>query len=115
VEWFNTTWDKLSIIETDVYHDLGGEFVYYISYGSNKQWVFLRDDRRDSFFCEKTLWNRFRSIADMDYNEAQCIMKILIDSALNNDSTGVINNHGWANTTPIPWFQEINIVLQKYD
>ena len=48
IDTFNGIWNSLSVIETNVYHEKGGEFIYF---NSNKEWVFFQDNKNGLFWC----------------------------------------------------------------
>lgn len=84
LDWFNDIWIKLSIIETDVYHQDGGEIIYYID-GDIKQWVFYQDNKNDIFYCDYDhYWSILETKVDLNYNDIQDVTKLLVDNALNN-------------------------------
>lgn len=80
IDTFNSIWNDLSVIETDVYHQDGGEFIYY---NSNKEWIFLRDDKHERFWCHyRRYWELFES--NLTYQDIRDLTKELVENALNN-------------------------------
>ena len=83
IEWFSDIWFKLSMVEANVYHNDGDEFIYYIS-NDPKQWIFFRDDKNNKFWCNHTkYWVVFDSKFNITYTDIQAITKILVENALN--------------------------------
>ena len=56
IEWFNDIWSKMHIIETDVYHNDGGEFIFYNNIEVNdtieERWIFYMDINLYDFWCD---------------------------------------------------------------
>ena len=85
IEWFNSIWNRVHVIETDVYHKGGGELIYYIIIEGKKQWIFFRDDKNTKFWCNHDhYWSYFYSNFTTKYTDIQDITKLLVDNALNN-------------------------------
>ena len=85
IVWFNDLWSKLYIIETDVYHNDGGEIIYYIIMGGKKQWIFFQDNENGRFWCDyDNYWSILQYRFYCEYNDIQAITKILVENALNN-------------------------------
>ena len=88
IEWFNELWSKLYVIETNVYHTNGKEFIYFINNGNKNQYVFYQDDENERFWCNT---NRYWSILEnkfrLNYYDTQMVTKILVENALNNSVT----------------------------
>ena len=84
IEWFNDLWSKLYVIETDVYHKEGGEFIYYMN-NDEKLWIFLQDDESNLFWCNyDTYWSILESKFKFNYDDIQYLTKFLVENALNN-------------------------------
>lgn len=85
IEWFNGIWNTLCIIETNVYHKDGEEFVYYVVNDLGKQWFFYQDDKNDRFWCNYNhYWAFLENKLSINYSGIQEITKLLVDNALNN-------------------------------
>ena len=85
LEWFNDLWNKLSIVETNVYHKDGGEFIYYYIEDDKKQWIFFQDNKNDKFYCNyKHYWLILSSNFKLNSIGVQSITKFLVENALNN-------------------------------
>jgi len=84
IDYFNSLWATLHIIEVDVYHKSGGEFIYYtLNKLGNKEWIFYQDVAASHFWCNYSkYWIVFCVEFDLTYTETQTITKILIDNAL---------------------------------
>ena len=84
INWFNDLWSKLYIIETDVHHNDGGEFLYYMN-NDEKYWIFLRDDKKEKFWCNySNYWSLLESKFNLNYGDIQELTKFLVENALNN-------------------------------
>ena len=86
IEYFNDIWDKLSVIEIDVFHKNGGEFIYYGMHDVVKEhrWVFMRDDANDKFLaCFFFYTDELTEIFDINIEEVPLLTKILVENALN--------------------------------
>ena len=92
IVWFNDLWPTINIVETSVYHQSGGELIYYKMIDNRKQWIFFRDDTRSKFWCNYThYWLLLESKFSLNRIEIQGITKVLIDNALNNGNNVVSN------------------------
>lgn len=82
IDIFNGICDELSVVELNVYHKEGGEFIYY---DKNNEWVFFMDISDGVFYCSKTrYWNIIESQITTNYNFIRIITKIMIENKLNN-------------------------------
>lgn len=85
IDKFNELWKGMVIIEENIYHKSGGEFMYY---NSKKEWIFFRDDDKDPFWCNyDRYWKVFETEFKLNYGEIQSITKILVENALDNKLT----------------------------
>ena len=85
VEWFSDLWSKLYIIETDVYHNDGGELIYYMIDHGKKQWVFYQYNKNDIFWGHyKNYWSLIKNRFDLGYSDIQGVSKLLVENALSN-------------------------------
>ncbi len=97
IDCFNEWWSGLIVIETDVYHDQGGEFIYYYNIipehprGATKQVMFYRDDNNHSFWCYYTFWNAMRKAIQSKHERVSApsievlenVIKLLVDNTTN--------------------------------
>ena len=84
LEWFNDLWSHLYVIEADVCHEDGGEFIYYRIINNVKVYIFYQDNS-NKFWCNyKHYWLNFVSKFNLEYSEIQSITKMLIENSLNN-------------------------------
>lgn len=82
IDTFNGIWNDLSVIESNVYHERGGEFIYY---DSNKEWIFYQDDKNDNFWCHyDRYWSIFVFKVNINHTYIPLITKFLVEKALNN-------------------------------
>lgn len=81
-ETFNDICKDLSVIEVNVYHNNGGEFIYY---NKDKKWIFFRDDKNDRFWCHyDRYWKIFLSKFNINYTDVRLLTIILVEKTLNN-------------------------------
>lgn len=92
VDTFDDVWEDLRVIELDVYHTDGGEFIYY---NSKKEWIFFRDDKNEKFWCHfERYWRIFEDMFKLEYKEIRGLTKILVENALSNTiKTPITDNH----------------------
>ena len=65
IDTFNGIWTSLSVIEVDVYHSNGGEFVFY---DIENKWIFFLDNKDKFFWCkEDRYWEIMMSKFNIDY------------------------------------------------
>ena len=82
IEWFDALWNKLTIVEINVYHKKGGELVYYID-GQPKIPIFYQDDENNRFWCNHhSYWLILKSDFNLNYYDIQGITKLLVENAL---------------------------------
>ena len=86
VEWFNDIWSRLYIIETNVFHKNGKEFIYYIIDDDKKRgFFFFQDNKNDKFWCDyDKYWSVLTSKFSLNYHDIQMVTKLLVENALNN-------------------------------
>ena len=118
IEWFNDLWTHLYVIETNVYHNDGGEIIYFIN-DDEKDWIFFQDNKNDKFWCDyDTYWSILESKFNLIYTEIQDITKVLVENALNNSAPtpiGIVktifdeveNALNNSVPTPIDYYKEI--------
>jgi hypothetical protein len=88
IQFFNSIWFNLCVIETNVYHQNGGEIIYYLDNGSSKQWIFFQDNKNDRFWCNNVhFWSFFDMELSIPYGGVQTIVKMLVENGLNNNIT----------------------------
>ena len=92
IEWFNELWSKLSVIETNVYHNSGGENIYYMVIDGKKQWIFFQDINSGEFWCDYNIyWRILEDRFNFEYDDVRAITNLLIENALNKSNNGVSN------------------------
>ena len=88
IVWFNELWLQILVIETNVYHNNGGEIIYYINDNHNKQWIFFREDITNQFWCNYNYyWRILDNKYDIKYSDIQCVTKVLVENVLNTNNT----------------------------
>ena len=79
---------NLYIIETNVYHDRGGEIVYHRIVNGRKEWLFYYDDDKKRLWCNsKRYWDGLRLDFKLDSFQVQEITHFLFDEILSNENT----------------------------
>lgn len=82
IDTFNDIWEGLSVCEIEVYHNDGGELIYY---NKNKEWVFFQDNKSEKFWCHYSrYWSIFEDKYGLTYNDVQIVTKLLVENVLNN-------------------------------
>lgn len=95
IEWFESMWSNLICIETNVYHERGGEFIY-VKWAKpttftpddigDCEWVFFRDDGMCRFWVDNL---RYWTVMNYDFlltqDAIRIITKLLVEDKLNND------------------------------
>jgi hypothetical protein len=95
IEWFESMWSNLICIETNVYHDRGGEFIY-VKWDKSHPftqndigdcgWIFFRDEGLGRFWVDNL---RYWSVLNYDFllpqDAIRMITKLLVEDKLNND------------------------------
>jgi hypothetical protein len=87
VDLFNKITDGITIINCDVYHKDGLEFIYFVE-NSHKddEWIFYQDVKNEEFWCNNVrYWSLFESNFDLEYEEIQNITKYLVEEALKRE------------------------------
>ena len=91
LNWFNSIWSQLNIIETDVYHNDGGELIYYKIFDNVEKMIFYQDNKNDIFWCSyDNYWSILENMLIRDYYIIHDITKLLVDNALNTVTTIII-------------------------
>ncbi len=85
LELFNALWDKIKITTLDVYHQSGGEFIYYIPGENYNSWIFFHDINLNRFWCNYYLyWRIAETTLSLDYRKVLEMTKILVEDKLHN-------------------------------
>jgi hypothetical protein len=72
VNLFNQITNDLKIINCDVYHDQGLEFIYF----SGDQWIFYQDFDNEEFWCNyERYWSFFETNLGLEYGDIQEVTK----------------------------------------
>lgn len=81
-DWFKWFCKDLLMVETEVYHRNGGEFLFYKK--GDKNWVFFSDGER--FWCNyQYYWMHLEYKFLFGYIEIECVSKLLIENLLGKD------------------------------
>ena len=82
VNLFNQITKDIKIINCEVYHKEGIEFIYY----KDDQWIFYQDCNNEEFWCNHDIyWSLFESNFDLEYEDIQSITKYLVEEALKRE------------------------------
>ena len=82
-EWFEDLWSTLHICNIDIFHNNGGEYIYYKIVDNVKEYVFYRDDDNGIFYCSTSLyWRKMGFKFNYTYSPIQTITKILLEHKL---------------------------------
>lgn len=85
VNHFNKIWENLSVVEMDVYHSKGGEFIYYTQGSTRKpkQWIFYLDDKNQILWCNYGwYWVDFEGKFNLTYDDIQALTQIMLENAI---------------------------------
>ena len=90
IDWFNEFWSTLNVVEVNVYHKKGGELIYYIIDNETKRAIFYRNDDRNIFTYDYSLYcvllNKEISSYNINYKHKQPIItKTLIENKVNTN------------------------------
>ena len=87
VDLFNKITDGIRIINCDVYHKDGLEFIYFVENSQKEtEWIFYQDVKNEEFWCNNgRYWSLFESNFDLEYEEIQSITKYLVEEALKRE------------------------------
>lgn len=86
-EWFNDLWCKLTVVETNVYRENGGEFLYYIRDGYDIKWMFFYDNSTSEIFCEyDKFWSILYKNFNLQYEDVKIVSQLLLENVLNDPS-----------------------------
>ena len=120
-ECFVEIWSKLHVLKTNVFHNNGGELIYYENTDSGKQWVFIEDIKNEQFYCNyEYYWSILSTRFDLEYFEIQTITKLMVENILNNTIPTPIPVRGWwscpavaelNDTTPTPVYLHLWLYL----
>ena len=86
ITWINNLLCDLHVIETNVYHCNGNEFIYYIKNEFVNNFVFYMDVTHNLFSCDYTFFWReleIKTKTETNYINTQKIAKLLIENNLN--------------------------------
>lgn len=100
LDWFNDLWNKLTVVETDIYHDNGGgEFIYYLKDGYDIKWIFYYDKPNNLLYCEWcNFWSILRDKFNLEYieptglDEVLIVTQLLLENALGVSSIRIHRN-----------------------
>ena len=82
VDLFNQITKDIKIINCEVYHKEGIEFIYF----SGDKWIFYQDCNNEEFWCNYDIyWSLFESNFDLEYDDIQEVTKFLVEEALKRE------------------------------
>jgi hypothetical protein len=84
IAWFNSIWNNLQTIETNIFHMGGGEIIYYIVNDLGEaEWIFFQDNDRYFLSSHKRYRHELNSEFGLSAQfSAQNVTKILVESVL---------------------------------
>ena len=84
VDLFREITSGIEIINCDVYHKDGLEFIYH----KDGQWIFYQDCKNEKFWTHYyRYWKILERELSLEYEEIQAITKLLVDEALKREVT----------------------------
>ncbi len=84
VDLFREITSGIEIINCDVYHKDGLEFIYH----KDGQWIFYQDCKNEKFWTHYyRYWKILEKELSLEYEEIQAITKLLVDEALKREVT----------------------------
>ena len=90
VDLFREITSGIEIINCDVYHKDGLEFIYH----KDGQWIFYQDCKNEKFWTHYyRYWKILEKELSLEYEEIQAITKLLVDEALKREVTTPIMAH----------------------
>ena len=97
MEWFDELWSRLYVKEADVFHNKGGELIYYDKINDNtKQYIFFRDDNNDRFWCTNiNYWIILVMKFSLSYSDIVVVTKIMVDNALNGSVSNPMSKNNY--------------------
>ncbi len=89
IEWFDILWDIIHVVEIDVYHKNGGEFIYYFPIGIQSSPVFFRDDNNNHFWCcNNNFWKILTDKYGVEVDHLYGITQFLLDTKYTKTTPG---------------------------
>lgn len=80
IELFDNIWGKLTVVEVNVYHNNGGEFIFY---DTNNMWVFFIDADTGKFFANyDNYWNIIVTKFNLRYSLIKIYTNLLVENEL---------------------------------
>lgn len=86
IESFDVLWEKLLVVECDVFHDVGGEYIYYTNKGGVKHAVFFLDTNTSNLLCDSDYWLKLEYQFMISHNRVSHVIELLVKSKLDNIS-----------------------------
>lgn len=82
IDWFIDYCSDIHVIEENVYHQAGGEFIYYRKFPHGiKRVIFFLDKTNMKFWCDNDLyWDVMQAKFMIPHQDAQYVTRFLIDA-----------------------------------
>ena len=85
IDIFNNLWEKLVVVEVNVYHKNGNEYIYYLD-DEAKTPIFYNDvTSREFWVTYKSCWSIIQEKFSLKYYDTQIIIGFLLSNALNTN------------------------------
>jgi hypothetical protein len=86
IEYFDIIWSELSVVDGDIYHQNGGEYIYYIN-GKTKEFVFYIDmSGQYRMWCSQKYYTRMGEKFVMAQGSVAKYTQALTSLKINTDS-----------------------------
>lgn len=88
IEFFNSIWNTLDVIDLSVYNNDNDETIYYNKYG---EWVFY-SDHKDRFWCNFDRYYKLFGIRfNLDYEDIIKSTNVMLNNSLNRIINGYLD------------------------
>ena len=93
VNLFNQITNDLKIINCEVYHKEGIEFIYF----SGDKGIFYQDCDYEEFWCNYDIyWSLFGSNLNLEHDDIQEVTKFLVEEVLKRELSTTLTINSWA-------------------
>ena len=83
IDWFNDLWSNLHVVQANVYHDRGNEFIYYKIKHDMVLVIFYQDKKSYLFTGHyKYYWSILQDKFKLKYPDVQEVTKLLVESVM---------------------------------
>lgn len=107
INWFDKLWSEIHIIEMDVFHTNGGEFIYYKKEDGINTAIFFVDMKNNSLWCNSKLyWCCLENMIGHHFYTIRDITEVLIQNSSNGKCI-------YKKARPYNYSSVIDILLQQ--